>query len=264
MSTRIGLQTFTVRRFLKSPEAIGTGFARLAGMGLTAVELAYVKLEPRYIDALETAGREHGIEFRSSQIKFDILDKQRDWMVRLHERLGCRNTAVSVLPFKVIRGGRDELLAFTEQLEALGQWYRERGIQLCFHHHDFEFRPYGDALGFDQIVANTSPANVGLELDSYWLQRSGTAPHDMIRKLGCRVKVLHLRDYKLRLRLFDMLPGDAELGAGNLDLSQIIQACLEAEVPLLAIEQNTKTPYESLDRSLAHVRELGFGELLSA
>ena len=264
MATRIGLQTFTVRRLLKTPVAIDTGFARLAAMGLGAVELAYVKLEPKFIDALEAAGKQHNIEFRSSQIKFDILDKQRDWMLRLHEQLACTNTAVSVLPFSVIRGNRDDLLVFSEKLEALGQWYKERGIQLCFHHHDFEFRPYGDALGFDQIVANTSPENVGLELDSYWLQRSGVTPQAMIRRLGSRVKVLHLRDYRVRLRLFDMLPGDAELGAGNLDITQIIRASLEAEIPLLAIEQNTRTPYESLDRSLAHVRELGFGDLLSA
>lgn len=259
---RIGLQTFTVRRHLRSPTAIQESFARLAGMGITAVELAYVKLQPQYIDALAEAGQRHGIGFLSSQITFDFLDKQRDWVVRLHEQLGCTTTAVSVLPFGVVTGGRDRLLAFAEKLESLGQWYRERGIRLCFHHHDFEFRRYGDDIGLDVLLANTSEANLGLELDTYWAQRGGRAPHDLINDLGGRVRVVHLRDYTIRWKYFELLPKDAELGAGNLDLTRIIRACCDQQVSLLAIEQDTRTPFDSLQRSLDHVRALGFTALL--
>ncbi len=261
---RIGVQTFTVRRHLKSPAAIEESFARLAGMGVTAVELAYVKLQPAYIDALVEAGRRHGIEFLSSQITFNFLDKQRDQAARFLEQLDCAITAVSVLPLRVIRGGRDELLAFAAQLEALGEWYRERGIRLCFHHHDFEFRRYGDEIGLDVLLANTSAANLGLELDTYWAQRGGRAPHDLINDLGARIKVVHLRDYTIRWKYFELLPKDAEFGAGNLDLVRIIRACCDQQVALLAIEQDTKTPFDSLQRSLAHVRALGFGALLGA
>ncbi len=261
MATRIGLQTFTVRRHLKSPAAIDAAFARLAGMGLGAVELAYVKLQPAYIDALAAAGAAHGIVFGSSQIRFDILDRQRDWMLQLHQQLGCTTTAVSVLPLKAIRGGHDELLAFAGQLESLGSWYRERGLQLCFHHHDFEFRRYGDTAGIDLLLQHTSAENVGLELDCYWAQRGGRSPRDMIDDLGQRVRVLHLRDYVPRLRLIDMQPTDTELGAGNLDLRGIIDASVASGVPLLAIEQNTRTPFRSVEQSLQHLRALGYGDL---
>ena len=261
---RIGLQTFTVRRHLKSPAAIDGSFARLAALGVTAVELAYVKLQPAYIDALRAAGEAHGIRFMSSQITYDYLDKERDWVASLHARLECPITAVSVLPFNVIRGGRDKLLAFAEKLEKLGQWYRERGIQLCFHHHDFEFRRYGDDIGLDVLLANTSAQNLGLELDTYWAQRGGRAPHDLINDLAGRVRVVHLRDYTIRWKYFELLPKDAELGAGNLDLARIIGAACDQQVTLLAIEQDTKTPFESLARSLEHVRALGFAELLGA
>ncbi len=264
MATRIGLQTFTIRRYLKSPAAIDGAFARLAEIGLAHVELAYVKLQPAYIDALELAGKRSGISFGSSQIKFAILDKQRDWMVRLHEQLDCPMTAVSVLPFKAIKGSRDDLLAFSDQLELMGQWYRERGIQLCFHHHDYEFRRYGDQPGIDLILQHTSPENVGLELDTYWVQRGGRSPQGMIRDLDGRVKVVHLRDYSVKPRLIDMLPTDTELGAGNLDLGGIIDACCDRQVALLAIEQSTRTPFDSVTRSVEHVRQLGFGALLSA
>ncbi len=261
MTPQIGLQTFTIRRHLRSPGAIDHAFATMARLGLQAVELAYVKLRPEYVDALESAGRTHGIAFRSSQITFKFLDEQRDWAVRLLEQLGCPVTAVSVLPFSAIRGGRDELLRFNEQLDGLGQWYREHGVQLCFHHHDFEYRRYGDELGMDLIVQNTSEDNVAIELDTYWTQRGGRAPHDVINDLAGRVKVVHLRDYALRRRLFELLPRDAELGAGNLDIDRIVRACRDRQVQLLAIEQATNTPWESVGRSVQHLRDLGFAAL---
>ena len=262
MSSRIGLQTFTIRRHLRSPGAIDGAFAEVAALGIHAVELAYVKLKPAYIDALEAAGERHGIDFCSSQITFAILDKERDWVVRFHEQLQCPRTAVSVLPFPASRGNRDKLLNFADKLEALGAWYRGRGIQLCFHHHDFEFRRYGDDLGLDLLLGSTSPEHVALELDTYWAHRGGRSPQDMINDLNGRVQVVHLRDYRIRPRLFELLPTDTELGAGNLDLKRIIQTCQATNVPLLAIEQSTSTPYASVERSVSHLHSLGFSHLL--
>ena len=107
---QFALQTFTVRKYLKSPAAIESGFARIRETGIRAVELAYIKLAPAEIDAVERACRDQGIRVGSSQITFDILDKKRDWVIEFHEQLECRIASVSTLPFRVIRGGRDQLL----------------------------------------------------------------------------------------------------------------------------------------------------------
>lgn len=261
MSTRFGLQTFTIRRHLKSPAAIDDAFARLAELGLGAVELAYIKWQPETIAAIGRAAAANNITVSSSQITFGILDSQREQMLRFHQQLGCTTSAVSVLPWSAILGGRDRLLSFAGKLDVLGQWYRERGLQLCFHHHDFEFRRYGAELGLDLLLNNTSPENLGLELDTYWAQRGGRAPHDLIRDLDGRVRVVHLRDYRLRWKYFELLPQDTELGAGNLDISRIVDACRDTGVDLVAIEQATSTPFESVQRSVRHLRELGYDAL---
>jgi sugar phosphate isomerase/epimerase len=259
--SRFALQTFTVRKYLKSPAAIDSGFARIRKTGLQVVELAYVKLKPPEMDAVEQACKTHGITVGSSQITFDILDRQRDWVLKLHEQLQCRITAVSVLPFKVIRGERDQMLRFAEQLEALGQFYRGHGLQLCFHHHDFEFRHYGDDVGLDLLLANTSPENVGLELDTYWVARGGRSPQDMIDSLQGRVKVVHLRDYRLQKKLLGVAPVDAALGRGNLDFSRIIDSCLTNKVHYMAIEQATDQPFEQVAISVSHLHQLGYNAL---
>lgn len=261
MSSQIALQTFTVRKHLKSPAAIESGFARIRETGIRAVELAYIKLAPAEIDAVERACQKQGIRVGSSQITFDILDKKRDWIVRFHEQLDCRISSVSVLPFRVIRGGRDQLLRFAGELESLGAWYRERGIQLCYHHHDFEFRHYGDEVGLDLLLENTTPENVGLELDTYWVARGGRSPQDLINDLDGRVRVVHLRDFLLRWKNLKLQPIDCELGNGNLDFARIIDSCCDQNVAFMAIEQATSTPFESVALSVAHLHKLGYASL---
>lgn len=259
--SRFALQTFTVRKYLKSPSAIESGFARIRETGLQAVELAYIKLKPAEINAVERACKAQDITVGSSQITFDTLDKQRDWVLKFHEQLNCQITAVSVLPFKVIRGTRDHMLRFAEQLESLGRFYKDHGVRLCFHHHDFEFRHYGEDVGLDLLLANTSAENIGLELDTYWVARGGRSPEDMIDKLGGRVKVVHLRDFRLQQKLFALSPTDAALGQGNLDFSRIVDNCVANNVQYMAIEQASEQPFEDVASSVVHLRQLGYDTL---
>ena len=259
--SQFALQTFTVRKHMRSPAAIESAFERIRETGLRAVELAYIKLEPDEIDAVDRARKAKGITVGSTQITFDILDRKRDWVLQFHEQLDCRIASVSVLPMRAIRGSRDTLLRFAEKLEVLGRFYGENGVQLCYHHHDFEFRHYGDELGLDLLLANTTPEYVGLELDTYWVARGGRSPQDLIADLDGRVKVVHLRDFRLRWKLFSLRPEDCELGSGNLDFRRIVESCVSNGVDYMAIEQATATPFESVAKSVAHLNELGFSPL---
>ncbi|MAT93691.1 MAG: hypothetical protein CME59_13920 [Halioglobus sp.] len=258
---RFALQTFTVRKYLKSPAAVESCFARISKAGLNSVELAYIRLEREEIEAVGRACGMHAITVGSTQITFDFLDRRRDWVLELHQKLGCAFSSVSVLPMKAILGGRDSLLRFADRLESLGRYYRERGLQLCFHHHDFEFRRYGDRLGLDLLLENTSADHVGLELDTYWAARGGRAAHDMICDLAGRVKVVHLRDFKLRRGLFGLSATDAALGSGNLDFTRIVDSCVEHGVNYMAIEQDTGAPFEQVAGSVAHLKRLGYEAL---
>ena len=258
---RFALQTFTVRKYLKSPAAIEACFGRISEMGLNAVELAYIKLERAEIDAVARACKSNSMTVGSTQITFDFLDKRRDWVLGFHQQLDCAITSVSVLPVRAIFGGRDSLLQFAERLEALGQYYQERGVQLCFHHHDFEFRHYGDQVGLDLLLDNTSPKNVGLELDTYWVARGGRSAHEMIDDLAGRVQVVHLRDFALRRTLFGLAAGNAALGSGNLDFNRIVNSAVEHGVHYMAIEQATSAPFEQVASSVAHLKRLGYEAL---
>ena len=100
----------------------------------------------------------------------------------------------------------------------------------CYHHHDFEFRHYGNDVGLDLLLANTSAENVGLELDTYWTARGGRSPQQTIADLKGRVKIVHLRDMRLQRKLFKLAPVDCALGDGNLDFRRIVDSCVDNKV----------------------------------
>ena len=116
-------------------------------------------------------------------------------------------------------------------------------------------------MGLDLLLANTSADNVGQELDTYWIARGGRSPQDMIADLDGRVKVVHLRDFRLRWKRFALAPIDCALGDGNLDFRRIVDSCVAHDVQYMAIEQATDQAFEQVAKSVAHLRDLGYGAL---
>jgi sugar phosphate isomerase/epimerase len=258
--TKVAVQTYTVRDHLKNPAAIEATFARLKELGVSAVELARIDFKPAEIAAVVRACQANDMQVGSSQITLGYLSKHFDWVVDFHRQLNCTNVAVSVLPISLIIGGVKKWYEFAKQLDELGARYADSGLNLLFHHHDFEFRKYDGKLGLDILLENTSPENLGLVIDTYWTQRGGKSPENMISDHAGRVKVVHLRDFMIRWKYFDLLPKDCELGQGNLDMRRIVQSCIDAKVEFMAIEQTSTKPFDSIATSVKYLHDLGFAE----
>ncbi|MFA9390964.1 MAG: sugar phosphate isomerase/epimerase family protein [Prolixibacteraceae bacterium] len=253
---KLSVQTFTIRKQLQTNRGIEASFKKLGEMGVEAVELARIGFSKNEIQSVKEASNKHNVEIGSTQITYDFLVKNFDWVIEFHKILDCKYTCVSVLPTKYILGNEKKLLAFSHELNELGKRFLKEGIYLLYHHHHFEFRKYGNRLGFDVLSEALNQEYVGFVLDTYWLQRGGKSPQDFIEKYAGKVKVVHLRDFKLNWKPFNLLPNDTELGNGNLDFKKIKEACIRSGVLYAAIEQDTKTPFESLEQSINYYRTI--------
>ena len=106
------------------------------------------------------------------------------------------------------------------------------------------------------------PSLVAFELDVFWARFAGLDPAVLIRQLGHRCALLHLKD--LRLPEFGLLPEQAspelfvELGQGVIDFPSVLQAAREVGVQDYYIEQDWATgdPLQSLGMSLAYLRSI--------
>lgn len=131
---------------------------------------------------------------------------------------------------------------FAAGMNALGRKCKEEGIQVLYHNHNTEFSRIDGQTGLDLFFAETDAELVGSELDVYWVQLSGANPVSWCRKLGSRLKIVHLKD-------IGVVPGDAggfikkyvcrAVGAGNLEIKEIVEAAEASGCRIFAVETCT-------------------------
>ena len=155
--------------------------------------------------------------------------------------------------------------AFAEKLNRAGATARRAGVTLGYHNHGFEFEPLSDGqTGFDVLATSLDPAYVTLEVDVFWAAMGGADPAALIRRLGKRVSLLHLKDVakgtppekddsKVARTAF------AEVGSGRLDFGAILAAADAAGVSHAFVEQDQTPgdPLVSLEKSGSYLRSVG-------
>ena len=155
--------------------------------------------------------------------------------------------------------------AFAEKLNRAGATARRAGVTLGYHNHGFEFEPLADGqTGFDVLATSLDPASVTLEVDVFWAAMGGVDPAALIRRLGTRVSLLHLKDVTkgtLPEKDNSKVAGTAfaEVGSGHLDFVAILAAADAAGVSHAFVEQDQTpgNPLVSLEKSVRYLRSLG-------
>ena len=254
---KIGLQLFTCRKQAQK-DLYGT-LKNLAGLGIKYIEAARINFDDTDIAAFKKAKEEFGIEVVSAQIKPNILSKDFDKCMKFLRETECKIAIISVLPTECIVGSDEKLVEFCKWASELAKKYKEQGIQLCYHHHDFEFIRSGAGTRFDVILENMSE-DMNFVIDTYWTTKAGINVERLLKRLSGRVRGVHLRDYALYRKFIGRNPSNYALGDGVLDFNSIVETAKECGVTYGAIEQNTKHPYSEIAKSVAHLKKIGYEE----
>ncbi len=258
METKISAQLFTVRKQMKDYDSISTTFSKLKDIGYSNIEVARVKFSLDEAHYIKKQCDRLNITIGSTQIKYKkILSDFRN-IVKIHKLWNCKYLGVSVLPFQYSIKGKKGLIEFSKKLNILGKRLNKHGIHLLYHHHDMEFVKYDSKTGLDIVMDNTNPNYVNLMMDTYWTQKGGKDPVTQIDKYKDRIKVVHLRDYVIEPCKIKGLykVSDTALGNGNLAISEIVKKAQCFNIPFLAVEHNTKKPFEYLSISKNYINNI--------
>jgi sugar phosphate isomerase/epimerase len=207
------------------------------------------------VRALHRALDEHGLVARSCHVMLPdgdgfgkILDDQ--------ELLGSGYLVVPSV-FNPETGGLedfsdlDRIKRLAERFNVAAEQARTRSIRIGYHNHHWEFAThFSGRSGFEVFFDFVEP-DVFAEIDVYWAQVGGRDPVELIRALGERVQLLHLKD------------GDGEadsascdLGEGVVDLLGVMSAATSAAwhvVELEGLDENALWPM--LERSRVWLTE---------
>jgi len=140
-------------------------------------------------------------------------------------------------------------------------------MRLGFHNHNYEFRQLGSTTGFDILVERTDPKLVCFEMDCYWVTQAGQDPIAMLRKLGKRVRMLHLKDRKGGFPPSQELNKAAEhfteVGNVTIDCSKVLTVAEQLKIEHLFVEQDEgeRPPLESLKISYGNLLGVYAGKM---
>lgn len=242
----IAAQMYTVRQAaaqdlrdaLRQVAELGYVGVEMAGtFGLTAAELK------------ETLTK-LGLTCVSAHVPLADLRQNLDREIDTYRTVGAKFLICPWLPPEQ-RGNEADYRALGAELNRIGEVCRANGLQLCYHHHDFELVQFNGKYALDILLEESDPSNVQFEADTYWLKFAGEEPADYLRRWPGRTPLLHLKDMTPT-----QPPTFAEVGTGLLDWPGIFAAAREIGVQWYIVEQDKcpGDPFESLRLSIENLR----------
>ncbi len=219
----------------------------VAKMGYRAVEFAGLYgMQPHDLRKLIA---EIGLQAVSAHFRIDRLETQLDAVIQESHVLGIPLVACPVLA-EHLRADANGWRTIAGTLDAIGAKLRQRGLQLCYHNHDFEFARFEGKSGLEWLY-DSSSSNVHAELDVFWVKQGGDDPVHWIQRLPGRCSALHLKD---------MAPDGSfiELGKGTIDFPGVLRAAEKSGTIAYIVEQDTcaRPPLDSLAISLEYMRKI--------
>lgn len=281
---KIGLQLSTVAPVIREIGLYET-LKQVAEIGIHHVEVSQVTMNEENIALLLKAKENFGIQVSAMTAMlapmgnqydawFDNLEQDFDKIVADCKAVGA--TAVRIgATSPAACGSYEAAVAFAEKTDEMGRKLKEHGIDLYFHTHHFELAMHNGKTVLDILKDNGQ--HYGFELDIHWLQRGGFNPVKVIESYDGRVRLLHLKDYRVNGAKYAQLGmgGNslneivefAEVGEGSLPIAECIETGIRCGCEFFFIEQDKtydRAPLESVKISYENLCAMGYAELFKA
>jgi sugar phosphate isomerase/epimerase len=232
---QISLQLYTVRE--ETARDMPATLRRISEIGYPAVEFAgYGNLAPQDLKAILD---DLGLRTSGAHVPLDSWATDPETVLADMQALDCAHAVLPSAPAE-LREDETSVARLAEDLNRWGELCRREGVALSYHNHDFEFAPLGAMTMWDVLIRETDPALVGLELDLYWVKYAGTDPETVLRDVGDRVSLVHLKDMAP-----DDTLSDLPVGEGTLPWTTLLQAADAAGVEWYIAEQDN--PRDALE-----------------
>lgn len=252
----VGLQLWSVRDAMgNDPEST---IKQIGEMGYDYVESAGYNdgliygMEP---ETFKNLVEENGMRYLGAHVGRQIPEDQ-DWKelmpwwdtcIAAHQAAGVEyivQPSMGHTAFESLEG----LAEYCEYFNAIGAKCQEAGIRFGFHNHAGEFSELEGEIMYDYMMQKTDADKVMFQLDVYWIKEGGKDFRDYLEKYPGRYGSIHIKDEK-------------ELGeSGEMNFEQILDLAQKKGVDyyVVEVEKYNYSPLESVDKSLDHLREIGF------
>lgn len=243
----LGVQLYSVRDFL--PKDYDGTLGKLSAIGYREVEAA--GFFGRSASEVKASMDHAGLRCVSAHYSLKDLLPKVDETIEYGKELGLQFIVCASPWFKNpssvkdagSHAARDRMTLDdwrwnADQFNRIGERVHAAGMRFGYHNHTPEFRSENGVVFYDELLRQTDPAKVTMELDCGWCAVAGESPAEYLSKYPSRFSMLHVKDFKLTAGVTPATaPPSAELGHGTIDYRPIFQAAKKAEIKHAFVEQ---------------------------
>jgi len=220
---KLSVQLYTVRDQIKS-DISGT-LNRLRDLGYEHVETAFW---PEGISLEMAAGylQKAGLSVSSAHIEIPLGDKKQI-MLDTAAAYRCKKMIWHGWPedrrYSSLEGTMELVSIYNEA----GRFARSQGLQFGLHNHWWEYRNQVGGRYVYEVLMENLDKEIFFEVDTYWVKVAGQDPAAIVKKMGSRAPLLHIKDGPAKWN--DSLPKDnpdpmTAVGHGTQNFPAIVEA----------------------------------------
>ena len=187
---KLSVQLYTVREQIKSDLA-GT-LARVKKIGFNHVETAFW---PDNISLTMAANylQKAGLTVSSAHIELPLGDKKQLFLDTAHA-YDCKKMIWHGWPEDKRYSSREGTLELVSIYNEANRFARSHGLEFGLHNHWWEYRnKIGGQYVYEVLLENLDK-EIFFEVDTYWVKVAGQDPAAIVKKLGNRAPLLHIKD----------------------------------------------------------------------
>jgi len=249
----LGAQLYTVKNYIQNEKDIRFTLKKIAEMGYTTIQVSGIgKIKPEILKEI--------CDELSLQIVLTHTDPNRvlndtEQVIKEHDIFTCDYIGIGSMPHKYRTP--EWLSHFAMDFKEAAKMIAEAGKLLMYHNHDFEFEKYQGKRIMETLMEDFSPQEMGVTLDTYWVQAAGADVCEWLDILKDRIHCIHLKDMTISGGKQTMAP----VMEGNMNFPAIIKKIKEInKTKYLLVEQDIceGSPFDCLQTSYNNLRKLGY------
>ena len=242
---KLGAQFYTLRDYCKDLAGLEETMKKVADIGYTSIQLSGVcAYEGEW--AAEKA-KENGLTIDITHYAYSKICNETESVIKHHDAMNCKCIGIGASPYEKDMEGLDK---FASEIAKVIPSITASGHKLMYHNHHWEFVKIGNKTFLDLLCERFTPEELGITLDTYWVQAGGADPAAWIKKLHGRIDRIHFKD--MVMNNTDKRVRIAPIGEGNMNYDAIIQACLDENIEYGYVELDEcygENPFDCMKRS---------------
>jgi len=237
---KIALQLYSLRE--QCGADLDNVLSKIAKAGYDGVETH--KLYDLTAAELKDKFDKHGLVCPSMHVGWDLFKSDLDKVIADAVALGA---SFVIIPIKrPITDKAADVLEIADFVKQNAGKIQMSGLKWLYHNHAHEFAKLDSGKDFyDELLENTEPAQIGLQVDTYWTEKAGVSVKDFIKRVKPRIGCFHLKDHR-------------EIGAGDIDFKTVLNAAGELGHEWVVVEQEEfdLDPFESIRVSIENISKI--------